>query len=146
MQEGELPENLPKRLQKDIVCTRYAVPAANGESHTVYENHYTSRVFRWALEEWLRNVPADGDASALRRALLIALADTATFHAYLRVPEAFGEVYREELTKLNAHRGELVQVKRVLKPGPYARRWKPLSRFYTGLLITYAIAAATLVR
>jgi hypothetical protein len=146
MQEDELPENLPKWLQKDIVSTRYEVPAADGESHTVCENHYTSRVFRWALEEWLRNVPTDGDAAALRRALPIALADAATFHAYLRVPEAFGEVYREELAKLNVHRAELAQVKRVLKRGPYARRWKPLSRFYTGLLIAYAIVAATLAR
>jgi hypothetical protein len=104
MQEDELPENLPKWLQKDIVSTRYEVPAADGESHTVCENHYTSRVF------------------------------------------PFGEVYREELAKLNVHRAELAQVKRVLKRGPYARRWKPLSRFYTGLLIAYAIVAATLAR
>jgi hypothetical protein len=146
MQEDYLPENLPKRLQKDIVSTRYEVPAANGESHTVYENHYTSRVFHWALEEWLRHVPTDADAAALRQALPIALADTATFHAYLRVPESFGDLYREELAKLNVHRSELAQVKRVMKRGPYAWRWKPLSHFYTGLLIAYAIVAAALAR
>ena len=84
--------------------------------------------------------------SALRRALPIAVADTATFHAYLQVPEAFSEVYLEEFEKLNEHRGEMAQVKRVLKRGPYARRWRPLSRFYTALLIAYAITAVTLMR
>lgn len=146
MQAIDLPENLPEWLQKDIVMTRYEVPAADGESHTVYENHYTSRVFRWALEEWLRCVPTEGDATVLRRALPIALADPATFHAYLRVPEAFGEVYQEELRKLNEHRAEMAQVKRVLKRGPYSRRWKPLGRFYTGLLVAYAIALVALAR
>jgi hypothetical protein len=146
MQEENLPENLPEWLRKDIVSTRYEVPAADGKSHTVYENHYTPRVFRWALEEWLRNVPRDGDATALRRALTISLADTATFHAYLRVPEAFEEVYFEELTKVNEHRAEMAQVKRVLKRGPCVGRWKPFSRFYIGLLVAYAIAAVTLVR
>ncbi len=146
MQENDLPENLPERLRKDIVSVRYEVPAADGESHTVYENHYTPRVFRWALEEWLRNVPRDGDATALRRALPTALADTATFHAYLRVPEAFGEIYLEELTKANEHRAEMARVKRVLKRGPCVRRWKPLSRFYIGFLVAYAIVAVTLAR
>ena len=146
MQEDSIPENLPEWFRKDIVCTRYEVPATDGKSHTVYENHYTPRVFRWALEEWLRNVPRDGDATALRRALPIALADSATFHAYLRVPEAFGEVYFEELAKVNEHRDEKAQVKRVLKQGPGVWRWKPLSRFYIGLLVAYAIAAVTLVR
>jgi hypothetical protein len=80
------------------------------------------------------------------RALPVALADTATFHAYLRVPEAFGEIYREELAKLNEHRSEMAQVKRVLKRAPCIRRWKPLSRFYVGLLVAYAIAAVTLGR
>jgi hypothetical protein len=146
MQEYDLPENIPEWLRKDIVSTCYEVPAADGESHTVYENHYTPRLFRWALEEWLRNVPRDGDATALRRALPIALADTATFHAYLRVPEVFGEVYLEELAKLNEHRAEMAQVKRVLKRVPCVRRWKPLGRFYIGLLVAYAIAAVTLGR
>jgi hypothetical protein len=146
MQECDLPENLPEWLQKDIVSTRYEVPDAGGGSHAVCENHYTPRVFRWALEEWLRNVPRDCDAAALRRALPIAAADTATFHAYLRVPEAFGDVYREELAKLNEHRVEKAQVKRVLKRGPYARRWKPLSRFYIALFFAYAITAVTLIR
>ena len=146
MQEIDLPENLPERLRKDIVSTRYEVPDADGGSHTVCENHYTPRVFRWALEEWLRNIPRDGDAAALQRALPIAVADTATFHAYLQVPEAFSEVYLEEFEKLNEHRGEMAQVKRVLKRGPYARRWRPLSRFYTALLIAYAITAVTLIR
>ena len=68
MQESNLPENLPEWLQKDIVSVRYEVPSAEGGSRTVYENHYTPRVFRWALEEWLRNIPTDGDAVALLRA------------------------------------------------------------------------------
>jgi len=146
MQEIDLPQNLPEWLRKDIVSTRYEVPDAGGGSHTVYENHYTPRVFRWALEEWLQSVPRDGDAAALRRALPIAVADTATFHAYLRVPEAFGDVYLEELAKLNEHRAEVAQVKRVLKRAPYPRRWKPLGRFYSALLIAYAVAAVTLLR
>jgi len=146
MQGNSIPENLPEWFRKDIVSVRYEVPAADGGSHTVYENHYTPRVFRWALEEWLRSVPKDGDATALRRALPMALADTATFHAYLRVPEAFGEVYFEELTKVNEHRAERAQVKRVLNRGPCVWRWKPLSRFYIGLLVAYAVAAVTLIR
>ena len=146
MQEIDLPRNLPEWLRKDIVSTYYEVPAPGGGSHTVSENHYTPRVFRWALEEWLRNVPRDGDAAAMWRALPVALADTATFHAYLRVPEAFGEIYREELAKLNEHRSEMAQVKRVLKRAPCIRRWKSLSRFYVGLLVAYAIAAVTLGR
>jgi hypothetical protein len=146
MQENSIPENLPERLQKDIVSIRYEVPAADGKSHTVYENHYSPRVFRWALEEWLRNVPRDGDAAALRRALTVALADLPTFDAYLRVPEGFGEIYLEELAELNEHRTDVARVKRVLKRGPYARRWKPLGRFYAGLLVAYAIAAITLMR
>lgn len=146
MQQDNLPENLPEWLRKDVVSVRYEVPAADGRSHTVYENHYTPRVFRWALEGWLRNVPRDGDAAALQRALPIPLADTATFDAYLRVPEAFGEVYFEELAKLNEHRAEMAQLKRVLKRGPRVRRWRPFSRFYLGLLIAYAIAAVALVR
>jgi hypothetical protein len=146
MQEDNLPENLPEWLKKDVVSTRYEVPSPDGGSHTVCENHYTPRVLRWVLEEWLRNVPEDGDATALRRALPLALEDTATFHAYLRLPETFGEVYLEELAKLNEHRSSIAQVKRVLKRGPYARRWKPLNRFYAGLLVAYAIAAITLMR
>jgi hypothetical protein len=146
MQEFELPENLPEWLRKDIVSTRYEMPEPGGGSRTVYENHYTPRVFRWALEEWLRSLPRESDAAALQRALPVAVADTETFHAYLRVPEAFGDAYRDELTKLNEHRADKAQVKRVLKRGPYARRWKPLSRFYLALLFAYAIAAVALMR
>jgi hypothetical protein len=146
MYESDLPENLPEWLRKDVVSTRYEVPEAGGGSYTVWENHYTPRVFHWALEEWLKNVPRNGDADALLRALPVPLADTATFHAYLRVPEAFGDVYREQLAELNQDRAERAQLKRALRPGPYARRWKPLSRFYLVLLFAYAITALALIR
>jgi len=146
MQEDCLPENLPKSLQKGIVSKRHEVPVANGESHAAFENFYTPRVFSWALEEWLRNVSTDVDLTALRRALPIALADTRTFHAYLRVPEAFGGIYFEELAKLAEQRAELLQMKRVMKRAPHAGRWKRLGRFGAGLLVACAIAVFTLVR
>jgi hypothetical protein len=145
MHADTLPENVPEWLQKDIVSTRHEVPIASGESRTIWENHYTTRIVRWALEEWLRHVPADGDVTALRRALPIALSDTRAFHAYLRVPEAFGETYLEEVAKLTARRAELSQVKRVLKRGPYARRWSPEGHFTAWLLIACAIALLALL-
>lgn len=146
MQEATLPENLPKRLQKDVLSTWHEVPVADRGSHTECENYYTPRVFRWALEEWLRNVPQEGDVAALRRVLPIALADTETFHAYLRVPEAFGESYSEELSKLNTHRAGVNRVKRLLRGRPSRRWWGPHAGFLTVLLASCAIAGFTLLR
>ena len=146
MQEDILPENIPSWLRKDMLSTRDEVPVAGGGSKSVRENYYTPRVYRWALEEWLQVVPADADATALRRALPAVLADTPTFHAYLRVPEAFGDVYREELAKHNEHRSELARVKRGLERGPFSQRPNPLGRFYTGLLVAYAIAVLVFAR
>jgi hypothetical protein len=140
MQETSLPANLPKWLQKDIVSTQHEVPVAGGRSHTVCENYYTPQVFRWAIQEWLETVPQDGDLAAFRRALPLALTDTSTFHAYLRVPEAFEELYRNELSKLNEHRGELRRVQRALKQRPsFRRRWSR-GQLYAGLIFAYLLA------
>jgi hypothetical protein len=140
MQETSLPENLPKWLQKEIISTQHEVPVAGGLSHTVCENFYTPQVFRWALQEWLETVPQDGDFAAFRRALPIALADTPTFHAYLRVPEAFEELYFGELAKLNEHRSELLRVQRALKRCPdFRQRWSR-GQLYAGLVFAYVLA------
>jgi len=139
MHEDALPENVPSWLRKDMLSTREEVPVEGGGSKSVRENYYTPRVYRWALEEWLAVVPADADAAALRRALPAVLADTPTFHAYLRVPEAFGEVYREELAKQSERRCELTRVKRGLERGPFSDRPRPFGRLYIGLLVAYGI-------
>jgi hypothetical protein len=144
MQEANLPDNLPKRLQKDVLSTWHEVPVADRGSHSECENYYTPRVFRWALEEWLRNIPQEADVTALRRVLPIALADTESFHAYLRVPEAFGETYSEELAKLNTHQAEVNQVKRLLDARASTAWWSPQG-FFALLLASCAIAGFTLL-
>jgi len=140
MLENSLPENLPKWLQKDIVSTQHEVPVAGGRSHIVCENYYTPQVFRWAVEQWLDAVPRDADFTAFRRALPVALADTRTFHAYLRVPEAFEELYLNELAQLNQHRGELRSVQRALRKRPSLRPRLTPGRLYAGLLLAYFLA------
>lgn len=113
MIEDTLPSNVPAWLQKDLVSTCHEVPVANGLSHAVQDNYYTPRLVRWALDQWLVNIPNGADLSALQRTLQTVCADTRTFHAYLQVPEAFADIYDEELGKLSEHRSELASVKRV---------------------------------
>ncbi len=115
MIEDALPSNVPARLQKDLVSTCHEVPVANGRSHTIQQNYYTPRLVRWALDQWLASVPDAADLPALQRALQTICDDARTFHAYLQVPEAFVEIYGEEVGKLNEHRSELDSVKRVLQ-------------------------------
>ena len=146
MREDFLPENVPEFLQKDIVTTRHEIPVASGESRTVYANYYSPSLLRWALEQWLRNVAADADPTALRRVLPIVLADSQSFHAYLRVPEAFGETYLEELAKLHEDRADLSRLKHILAPGLASRRWKLARRIGAGLLAAAALAALVLLR
>ena len=54
------------------------------------------------------------DFGALEQTLRVVCADTRTFHAYLQVPEAFAEIYHEEVAKRSAHRAEVDSLKRVL--------------------------------
>jgi hypothetical protein len=114
MIEDALPSNVPAWLRKDLVSTYHEVPVANGRSHTVQENHYTPRLVRWALDQWLASIPDAADLSSLQRTLQTVCADSRTFHAYLQVPDAFADIYDEEIEKLNEHRSELDSVKRVL--------------------------------
>jgi len=146
MREDFLPENVPEFLQKDIVSTRHELPVASGESRTVYANFYTPDLLRWALDEWLRNISADIDLTVLRRVLPIALADAQSFHAYLQVPEAFGEIYLEELAKVNEERAQLSHLKYALERRPALRRWKLALRMSAGLLVAGVIAAFALLR
>ena len=141
MQLSNSPENLPKWLQKDIVSTRYEVPVPDGGSHTVTENYYTPQVFRWVLEEWLHSVPLDGDVTALRRSLPIVLADSRTFYAYLRVPEAFEEIYLGELEKVNQHRAGVRRVKRALNRRTFSSI-VGRGALFACLLLAVAVAAA----
>ena len=78
--------------------------------------------------------------------LRIALADTETFHAYLRVPEAFGDTYSEELAKLNIHRAGVNRVKRLLGARSSTKWWRPQAGFLSVLLASCAIAGFTLLR
>ena len=141
MQLSTTPENLPKWLQKDIVSTHYEVPVPDGGSHTITENYYSPQVFRWVLQEWLHCVPLDGDLAALRRALPAVLADSRTFYAYLRVPEAFEEMYRAELTKENQHRAGVRRVKRALNRGSFSSLFGR-GALVASLLLADAVAAA----
>lgn len=114
MNEDTLPSNVPAFLQKDLVSTCHEVPVADGRSHTVQESYFTPRLMRWAVDQWFASVPDASDLTALQHTLRIVCADTRTFHAYLQVPEAFAEIYHEELGKRDAHRAEVDSVKRVL--------------------------------
>jgi len=113
MIEDTLPSNVPAWLQKDLVSTCHEVPVADGLSHTLQDNYYTPRLMRWAIDQWLANIPGSADLQALQRTLQTVCADARTFHAYLEVPEAFAEIYDEEAGKLSEHRYELASVKRV---------------------------------
>ena len=141
MIDDALPSNVPAWLQKDLVSTCHEVPVANGRSHTIQQNYYTPRLMRWALDQWLESLPGSSDHSALQRTLQIVCADTRTFHAYLQVPEAFADIYVEEIGKLNEHRSELDSVKRVLHENANARGsgWV----FLLGCALFAAIAFAT---
>jgi hypothetical protein len=144
MYDHNLPYGFPEWLRKDIVATLHEVPAARGRTQTAYENFYTLRVFRWALNQWLSCLPEDPDGRALRRALPIVLGDSQSFVAYMTVPDAFEELYRQELEKLNEERGELDRVKQVLRRRPRIT-WS-LRDATTGLLLAYALVATALLR
>jgi len=146
MLEDALPSNVPAWLQKDLVSTRHEVPVANGRSHTTHENYYTPRLVRWALDQWLASVPGSADLTALQRTLQVVCADTRTFHAYLQVPDAFAEIYQEEVGKLNEHRAELDSVKRVLdtKASTHDSGWVLL--LGCALFAVIAIVTAALLR
>ncbi len=146
MYENDLPDDFPEWLRKDVIATRHEVPAAHGRSHTVFENFYTPKVFRWAMSQWLCSVPEDADPQALGRSLPIALADPQAFFAYLTVPDAFGDLYRQELANVNEQRQELDRVKRVMQTGQYRRRWWSFRRVYTAMLLAYAFVATALIR
>lgn len=113
MNDDTLPPNVPTWLQKDLLSARHEVPVANGRSHTVEHNYYSPRLLRWALDQWFASVPSRADLPTLQRTLQTVCADDRTFHAYLRVPEAFAETYDEEIEKLAERRSELDSVKRV---------------------------------
>jgi hypothetical protein len=146
MYDHDLPDSFPEWLRKEVVSTRHEVPAPRGRSHTVYEKFYTPKVFRWALNQWLERLPDDTDARALQRSLPLALADPETFFAYLTVPDAFQEVYEQELATLNEDRVELERVKRVMRSGRYRRNWWSFRHVYTGLLFVYALVATAMIR
>jgi len=141
MIDDALPSNVPAWLQKDLVSTCHEVPVANGRSHTIQQNYYTPRLMRWALDQWLESLPDAANLPALQRTLQTVCADPRTFHAYLQVPEAFADIYVEEIGKLNEHRSELDSVKRVLHENANARGsgWV----FLLGCALFAAIAFAT---
>lgn len=141
MTEERLPSNVPVWLEKDLVSTCHEVPVANGRSHTLQENYYSPRLVRWALEQWLANVPSAAELPALRRTLQTVCSDSRAFHAYLQVPEAFAEIYDEEIDKLAEHRSELDSVKRVFdtKAETHDSGWV----FLLGCALFAAIAFAT---
>jgi len=114
MIEDALPSNVPDWLQKDFVSTCHEIPVANGRSHTVQDSFYSPRLVRWAIDQWCASIPDASDLTALQHTLQVVCADSRTFHAYLQVPEAFAEIYQEELGKQSEHRSELDSVKRVL--------------------------------
>lgn len=114
MIEDVLPSNVPAWLQKDLLSTVHEVPVANDRSHTTRQNYYTPRLVRWALDQWFASLPRAADPTALQRALQTVCADPRAFHAYLQVPEAFAELYDEEIGRQLEHRSELDSVKRVL--------------------------------
>jgi hypothetical protein len=107
--------HLPRSLQRSYLLARRKLQARGGRTHARTEAYFTRSVFRWATEEWFRAVPRDADPNALRNAIATVLADSDTFHAYLSQPEAFGELYGEELTKLHEHRVDRATVKRTLR-------------------------------
>ncbi|MBW2399210.1 MAG: hypothetical protein JRG80_08040 [Deltaproteobacteria bacterium] len=141
MADDALPSNVPAWLQKDLVSTFHEVPVANGRSHTVQQNYYTPRLVRWALDQWLASLPVAADLHALQRTLQTVCADARTFHAYLQVPEAFADIYDEEIGKLSEHRSELDSVKRVLDAN--ANRYHSGWVFLLGCTLFAAIAVAT---
>jgi hypothetical protein len=138
MIEDALPPNVPTRLQKDLIATRREVPVANGRSHSVPDNYYTPRLVRWALDQWLANLPGTADFTVLQHTLRTVCADTQSFHSYLQVPEAFAETYAEEIGRRNEHRAELDSVKRVLdaKADRFVSGWV----FFLGGALFAAIA------
>jgi hypothetical protein len=139
MNEDLLPSTVPAFLQKDLVSTRHEVPVAKGRSHTVQENYYTPRLMRWAVDQWFASVPDATDLVALQQSLRVACADTSTFHAYLQVPEAFAEIYQEEVGKRHLYRAEVDSVKRVLDAGSK----RHMSGWY--FLLGSALFAATAI-
>jgi len=141
MIEDTLPSNVPAWLQKDLVSTCDEVPVANGRSHIVQHRYYTPRLMRWALDQWFASIPDGTDLAALNRTLQTVCADARTFHAYLQVPEAFAEIYDEEIAKLIEHRSELDSLKRVFEAKTYGHDsgWV----FLLGCALFAAIAFAT---
>lgn len=140
MIEDVLPSNVPAWLQKDLVSTVHEVPVANDRSHTIQQNYYTPRLVRWALDQWLASLPGAADMTAIQRTLQTVCADSRTFHAYLKVPEAFAEIYDEEIGRQIEHRSELDSVKRVLDAN--TNRYDPGGVFLIGCALFAAIAFA----
>ena len=146
MHEDTLPSNVPAFLQKDLVSTCHEVPVPEGRSHTVQENYYTPRLMRWAIDQWFASVPGADDLTALQHSLRVVCEDTPTFQAFLQVPEAYAEVYEEEIGKRNAHRAEVDSVKRGLDAKSKQRKSGWFLLLGSALFAATAIVTVALIR